>query len=97
MLEMLVFQAILKEWKCSYSTKPHKEIFSGYAFPVAKNNCFKLIGTLDIQGEILAIPLMEAPRKLEASQPHLCTWEGDGATNPGSHFQVHEGQRSHQE
>ena len=25
-----------------------------------------------------------------ADQPHLNPWEGDGATKPGNHFQIHE-------
>lgn len=29
---------------------------------------------------------------IQAGQPHLNTWKGDGATNPGNHFQIHEGQ-----
>ncbi|KAK4824897.1 hypothetical protein QYF61_021137 [Mycteria americana] len=37
------------------------------------------------------------PRELEASQHHLDPWEGNGAANPGNHFQAHEGQESHQE
>jgi len=27
---------------------------------------------------------------LQASQPHLNPWEGDGATNPGNYFQTFE-------
>ncbi|KAK4828213.1 hypothetical protein QYF61_024647 [Mycteria americana] len=28
----------------------------------------------------------------QASHPHLSRWEGDGATNPGNHIQIYEGQ-----
>ncbi|KAK4831799.1 hypothetical protein QYF61_019229, partial [Mycteria americana] len=31
-------------------------------------------------------------RELQVSHFHLHPWEGDGATNPGNHFQAHEGQ-----
>lgn len=31
------------------------------------------------------------------SQPHLDLWEGNGAANPGNHFQVQWGQENHQE
>lgn len=37
------------------------------------------------------------PRKLQAHQPHLDPWQGDGATNPGNYFRAHEEQKSHQE
>ncbi|KAK4806805.1 LOW QUALITY PROTEIN: hypothetical protein QYF61_005601, partial [Mycteria americana] len=31
------------------------------------------------------------PRELQTGQPHLHSWEGDGAANPGNHFQAHKG------
>lgn len=37
------------------------------------------------------------PRKLQASQPYLDPWEGDGTANPGNRFQAHEGKENHQE
>lgn len=37
------------------------------------------------------------PRELQAGQPHLSSWEGDRAHNPGKHFQEHEGQAGRQE
>lgn len=37
------------------------------------------------------------PRKPQANQPHLESWESGGATNPGNHFKVHEAQKGVQE
>jgi len=33
------------------------------------------------------------PRQLQGGQPQLYLWEGDGADNPGNHFQAHRGQK----
>lgn len=39
----------------------------------------------------------EVSRELQASQPHLNSWEDDGATDPENHFQAHEWQGGYQE
>lgn len=31
------------------------------------------------------------PKELQASQPHLFSWDGDGVNNHGNHFQKYEG------
>ena len=36
-------------------------------------------------------------RQLQGGKPCHNSWESDGATNPGSHFQTHEGQNGDQE
>jgi len=36
--------------------------------------------------------LQGGPKELQASHPHLNTWEDDGVTNRKNHFQAHEGQ-----
>jgi len=36
-------------------------------------------------------------RELQAGQSQLLPWKGDGATNPGNNFQIHECQESHEE
>lgn len=36
------------------------------------------------------------PRELQAGQPHLDPWEGDGAPSPGNHFQIHDQEENHQ-
>jgi len=41
--------------------------------------------------------LQEGLRELQAAQLHLNPWEGDGAPNPGNHFQAREAQETPQE
>ena len=50
---------------------------------------------------VLSVPLLNtylhAFGNLRLWWVQLHFWEGDGATNPGNHFQAHEGQEINQE